>query len=109
MIHRLVELAKSTDGGRVRSVSLVAVLDRARLKPIDFGPSEDKPSEPKFDPPLYSSNEFDLIEWVLRMMLAPRQALPAAEAEDASDDGSRNWREGTRAAQICSKSNIREG
>ena len=54
----------------MRSVCLVAVLDRAGVRPIDYDPTVDKASErPRFDPSLYSSEELDLIERVLRLMV----------------------------------------
>jgi hypothetical protein len=82
MMRGLAELAKNAEDERVRAVSLMAVLDRAGLKPIDFDPSEDKAEKPKFNPDNYTPAELELIERVLRMMLSPRGALPAAEAEE---------------------------
>jgi hypothetical protein len=40
MMRGLIELAKTAEDERVRSVCLVAVLDRAGVKPIDFDPDE---------------------------------------------------------------------
>jgi hypothetical protein len=40
MMRGLIELAKTAEDERVRSVCLVAVLDRAGVKPIDFDPNE---------------------------------------------------------------------
>lgn len=66
----LIDLAKNTVDERVRSVCLVAVLDRAGVRPIDYDPTVDKVSESsKFDPSLYSSEELDVIERVLRLMV----------------------------------------
>jgi hypothetical protein len=70
MMAGLIDLAKNAVDERVRSVCLVAVLDRAGVRPIDYDPTIDKASEsPKFDPSLYSSEELDLIEHVLRLMV----------------------------------------
>jgi hypothetical protein len=63
MMAGLIDLAKNAVDERVRSVCLVAVLDRAGVRPIDYDPTVDKASErPKFDPSLYSWEELDLIE-----------------------------------------------
>jgi len=70
MMAGLIDLAKNTVDERVRSVCLVAVLDRAGVRPIDYDPTVDKVSESsKFDPSLYSSEELDVIERVLRLMV----------------------------------------
>jgi hypothetical protein len=67
----LVDLSHDAEDERVRSVWLVAVLDRAGVKPIDFDPNEDKASGPKFDPRNYTPQELDIIETALRLMLRP--------------------------------------
>jgi hypothetical protein len=41
MMRGLIELAKTAEDERVRSVCIVAVLDRAGVKPIDFDPDEE--------------------------------------------------------------------
>jgi hypothetical protein len=40
MMRGLIELAKNAEGERVRSVCIIAVLDRAGVRPIDFDPKE---------------------------------------------------------------------
>ncbi len=41
MMWGLVNLACSAEDERVRSVSLIAVLDRAGIKPMDYDPDEE--------------------------------------------------------------------
>jgi hypothetical protein len=40
MIRGLIELARTAQDERVRSVCAVAVLDRAGIRPVDFDPNE---------------------------------------------------------------------
>ena len=42
MMQGLIDLAKSAEDERVRSVCLIAVLDRAGVKAIDYDPNQDK-------------------------------------------------------------------
>jgi hypothetical protein len=65
----VVDLSHNAEDERVRSVCLVAVLDRAGVKPIDFDPNEEKSRGPKFDPRNYMPQELDVIEKALRLML----------------------------------------
>jgi hypothetical protein len=70
MMAGLIDLAKNAVDERVRSVCLVAVLDRAGVRPIDFDPTVDEAAERrKFDPSIYTREELDLIERVLRLMV----------------------------------------
>ena len=69
MMRELVELAKTAEDERVRSVCLVAVLDRAGLRPIDHDPAEDKAGRPRFDPRDYSAEELAIIEQAFRLMV----------------------------------------
>ena len=70
MMRGLVDLARTAEDERVRSVCLIAVLDRAGVRPIDYDPTIDEATErPKFDPSLYSPEELNLIERVLRLMV----------------------------------------
>jgi hypothetical protein len=70
MMAGLIDLAKNAVDERVRSVCLIAVLDRAGVKPIDYDPTIDEAVErPKFDPSAYSVQELDLIERALRLMV----------------------------------------
>ena len=41
MMRELIDLAKTAADERVRSVCLIAVLDRAGVKPIDYDPAEE--------------------------------------------------------------------
>src|ERR1700738_4557334 len=51
MMRELIELAKTAEDERVRSVCLIAVLDRAGVRPIDFDPAaEHVQPKPPFDP-----------------------------------------------------------
>ena len=53
MMAGLIDLAKNAVDERVRSVCLIAVLDRAGVRPIDYDPAEDAAArQPKFDPSL---------------------------------------------------------
>jgi len=70
MMAGLIDLAKNAVDERVRSVCLIAVLDRAGVRPIGYDPTIDEAAEgPKFDPSLYSPEELNLIERVLRLMV----------------------------------------
>ena len=40
MMRGLIELARTAQDERVKSVALVAVLDRAGIRPIDYDPNE---------------------------------------------------------------------
>ena len=71
MMASLIGLAKNAVDERVRSVCLVAVLDRAGVRPIDYIPAEDVAArKPKFDPSLYSAEQLAQIEATLRMVAA---------------------------------------
>jgi hypothetical protein len=76
MMRELVDLAKTAADERVRSVCLIAVLDRAGVKPIDYDPKAEGPKKaPPFDPKLYTTEELREMEKVM-MMIAVRQADP---------------------------------
>ena len=78
MMAGLIDLAKNAVDERVRSVCLIAVLDRAGVRPIDYDPAEDAAArQPKFDPSLYSPEQLDEIERTLRLVAATQ-----AEAEN---------------------------
>ena len=66
---RLIDLAKNAVDERVRSVCLIAVLDRAGVRPIDYIPAEDAAAgRTRFDPSLYTPEQLVEIEKVLRMV-----------------------------------------
>jgi hypothetical protein len=70
MMAGLIDLAKNAVDERVRSVCLIAVLDRAGVQPIAYDPKADEAVEtPKFDPTLCASEELDQIERALRLMV----------------------------------------
>ena len=70
MMAGLIDLAKNAVDERVRSVCLIAVLDRAGVQPIDYDPRADEAVEkPKFDPALCTDEELDQIERALRLMV----------------------------------------
>jgi len=63
MMEVLVGLASDHEvEPRVRSVCAMAVLDRAGIRPIDFGPDEAKDEGFDFNPRDYSPEELDQIE-----------------------------------------------
>jgi hypothetical protein len=49
MMRGLIELAKNAEDERVRSVCLVAVLDRAGIRGEDYNPDRDPDLRPKLD------------------------------------------------------------
>jgi hypothetical protein len=69
----LVELSRTAADERVRAVCLVAILDRAGVKPIDYDPREEKQTKPAFDPRDYTPEELALIEKALRLMIKRRE------------------------------------
>jgi hypothetical protein len=93
MMRGLIELAKSAEDERVRSVCLVAVLDRAGIRPIDKPEPEQEPRRPRWDPRKYSIEELDVIRAGLRLMLEDRREKPAASEPEVltprDEDGRR--------------------
>ena len=78
MMRGLIDLARTAEDERVRSVCLIAVLDRAGVRPIDYNPAEDTTArKPNFDPSLYTPEQLAQIEATLRMIAATQ-----AEAGD---------------------------
>ena len=76
----LIDLAKSAEDERVRSVCLVAVLDRAGIRPIDK-PEPDQEPRRRLDPSKFTPVELDLIAEALRLMLEDRSGRPAAASK----------------------------
>jgi hypothetical protein len=71
MMAGLIDLAKNAVDERVRSVCLIAVLDRAGVKPIDYDPKIDEAAErQRFDPSIYTPEQLAQIEATLRMVAA---------------------------------------
>ena len=61
-------LAKTAADERVRSVCLIAVLDRAGvIKPIDFDPASEAKEQPRFNPRVYSREQLAQIKAVLEL------------------------------------------
>jgi hypothetical protein len=78
-MQKLVALMGDSDA-RISGWAADKVLERAWGKPRDYDPSKDgETNRPKFNPRLYSSEELDRIEAVLRLMVA-RQPEAGAEA-----------------------------
>jgi hypothetical protein len=81
MMRELIDLAKTAEDERVRSVCLISVLDRAGVKPTDKPMEEEEAKRPPpFDPSLYSVDELRRMQEVM-LMIAQRQgyrvSLPA--------------------------------
>jgi hypothetical protein len=75
MMAGLIDLAKNAVDERVRSVCLIAVLDRAGVRPIDYIPAEDAATrKPRFDPSLYTPEQLAQIEAALRIVATAQQA-----------------------------------
>jgi hypothetical protein len=66
MMAGLIQLAETAEDERVRSVSIIAVLDRAGLRPIETDPFPD--NKPPFDPRLYTPEELATIETALKLI-----------------------------------------
>jgi hypothetical protein len=72
MMRGLIELANNAEDERVRSVCLVAVLDRADIRPIDKPEPDQKPRRPRLDPSKYTLEELEFIGEALTLMLEDR-------------------------------------
>ncbi len=70
MMAGLIDLAKNAVDERVRAVCLVAVLDRAGVRPADYDPNCDA-ERPKleFDPPVYTLAELEQLEIGLKLLM----------------------------------------
>ena len=69
MMRGLIDLAKNAEDERVRSVCLIAALDRAGVRPIDK-PETEPEQRPAFEPRAYNPADLAVIEQALRLMLA---------------------------------------
>ena len=85
MMLGLIDLAKNAEDERVRSVCLVAVLDRAGVRPIDK-PEPENADRPAFDPRAYGPEDLSIIEQGLRLMLAGGSAPAEPEVTPPGDD-----------------------
>lgn len=82
MMRELIKLATTAEDERVRSVCVIAVLDRAGIKPIEAEVMLDQlKSEQKgsgFNPADYSIEELNQIEGALRLIMKRRDEKLAA-------------------------------
>ena len=67
-MRELVALAKTAEDERVRAVCLVAVLDRAGVKPIDYDPTQDQ-MQPTWDPGSLDLEEREQLKALLAKMV----------------------------------------
>jgi hypothetical protein len=76
----LVDLALNADDERIRFGCLVAALDRAGVKPIDFDEKAvDGAQRPKFDPSLYTFEELEVLYNAMELMARKQALLPPTE------------------------------
>jgi hypothetical protein len=68
-MRELVVLAKTAEDERVRAVCLVAVLDRAGLRPTAYAPAQDQVT-PTWDPGLLTGEEREQLKAIYRKMLS---------------------------------------
>jgi hypothetical protein len=66
MMAELIQLAETAQDERVRSVCLIAVLDRGGLRPIEQDPFP--VTKAPFDARAYSSQELEIIETALKLI-----------------------------------------
>jgi len=82
MMRELIDLAKTAADERVRSVCLIAVLDRAGVRPIDFDPAQEQAKKaPPFDPALYTSDELRQMQAAMTLIAVRQGFLPPEEME----------------------------
>ena len=81
MMRGLVELAKTAEDERVRSVCLIAVLDRAGIKPIEAAEMLEQltkhDQKPQFDPRHYSPVELEAIKSALLIIKKRNEEMAA--------------------------------
>jgi hypothetical protein len=68
----LVDLARHAEDERVRSICLVAVLDRSGVRPIDHDPAHDV-TPPSWDPGVLSAEQREQLKEILRTMIAAKK------------------------------------
>jgi hypothetical protein len=68
-MRELVALAKTAEDERVRAVCLVAVLDRAGVKPIEYDPTQDQQTPPTWDPGSLDPEEREQLKALLQKMM----------------------------------------
>ena len=80
MAEGLIALARTTEDDRVKSVCMIAVLDRAGIRPIDK-PEDDGSGKPAFDPRQFNERDLAVIELALRLMLQGGSTDPDSPSE----------------------------
>ena len=72
LMRSLIDLTKNAEDECVRSACLVAVLDRAGIRPIDKPEPDQEPRRPRLDTSKYSLEELKFIGEALQLMLEDR-------------------------------------
>jgi hypothetical protein len=85
MMYGLIELANNAEDERVRSVCLVAVLDRAGVRGEDYNPDRDPEIRPKLDVSRLSPEERGELRRLLE--LATLQQSPEAQDPHSPSNG----------------------
>ena len=75
VMRELVTLARTAEDERVRAVCLVAVLDRAGVRPMDYDPAQDQ-VQPTWDPGSLDRKEREQLKALLAKMVRNRPADP---------------------------------
>jgi hypothetical protein len=84
MMRELIDLAKTAEDERVRSVCLIAVLDRAGVRPIDFDPAQEQAKRPPpFDPSLFTIAELKQLQAAMTLIAVRQGLLPPEAIENA--------------------------
>jgi hypothetical protein len=82
MVAELVDLALNCPDEKVRAGCLIAALDRAGLRPMDFDVKAEGPvRRPPFDPSLYTTEELREMQRVMKMIAMRQGLLPPEEME----------------------------
>jgi hypothetical protein len=83
LVAELVDLALNAEDERIRFGCLVAALDRAGVKPIDFDPKAADGERPqKFDPSLYTFEELEQLYAAMTLMARKQGLLREEEAAE---------------------------
>jgi hypothetical protein len=86
MVRGLIDRGKNAEDERVRSVCLVAVLDRAGIRPIDR-PEPEPEQRPALDPRAYLPEELAIVEAALKLIVEGSAARRGAPEVIPPDDG----------------------
>jgi hypothetical protein len=82
LMRSLIDLTKNAEDECVRSACLVAVLDRAGIRPIDKPEPDQEPGRERWDPSGYSLEELEQIRAALRLMREDRSGREANRGEE---------------------------